>query len=70
MLRKLISWPLENADGLDVVEFFQHNFYYLGMLCRDDLADEIRLDGQFAVLATPVDQNSQLDLFWAPKSIN
>src|SRR5688500_357133 len=58
----LFCRPFEDADRLHIVKFLQHNPNYFGLLCRHDLADEIRLDRQFTMLAAPVDQDGKLDL--------
>src|SRR5436190_8186926 len=59
---KSITWPFEDADGLDVIEFFQHDLYDLTRLCRDSLTDEVGLDRQFAMLSASVDKNGELNL--------
>src|SRR5687767_12432040 len=60
----LIRRPFEDSHGLDVVKFFQHHLYDLGLFCRNQLADEIGLYRKFAVFAPAIDQNGKLNLSW------
>ena len=60
-----MSRPGKNAYGFYLVKFFEHYLYDLGCLCWNDLADEICLDRQLAMLAASVNQDGELDAFWA-----
>jgi dihydroorotate dehydrogenase len=58
----IILRAFENAHGFDVVKFFQHHLYYLGLLRRNNLSHKIRLDRQFPMLPTAVNQDRKLNL--------
>src|SRR5829696_6405147 len=64
---KLNGRLFEYADGFHVIVLLQHDLYYLRLLRRYDLSDEIRLDRKLAVFAAAIDQDGELNFLRAAK---